>query len=389
MAFPRMLRSAPAWIFLTGIAVEGGLWAGGWLSLPMAALHLVALAALLLWVRTQRNRAAEAHASAQQTTPDLAAHYAAACNELREQLAQCRDDCERAMRLVVEAVDPLATSFAAIASEAKHQQDIAMNLARGGETDPEETVSFDDFVKHTTELMEVFVDYMLRNSAIGMSLVESMERISAEVSGVLQLLQQIEGISKQTNLLALNAAIEAARAGEAGRGFAVVADEVRKLSLNTSEFSQRIRDNIHSAATAVEGAESRIADLVAKDMNFTLSSKAGTEKAIAAIRRLNDAMTHSVDRMSAIAQVVEGHTNQAILSLQFQDLVTQSLTHTGNRLGRLTEETERMASLPVDDHASAEAELTRTLASLQALRTTERHNPVSQDSMASGDIEFF
>jgi len=41
MAFPRMLRSAPAWILLTGIAVEGGLWAGGWLSLPMVALGAI------------------------------------------------------------------------------------------------------------------------------------------------------------------------------------------------------------------------------------------------------------------------------------------------------------------------------------------------------------
>ncbi len=222
---------------------------------------------------------------------------------------------QQEVTMVATAVTELASATQEIASHAEH-------TASTAQASTESTDNGRAVVENTKTSITRLSDELKQASTI----VAELDKHSQEISTVLS---TIQGIAEQTNLLALNAAIEAARAGEQGRGFAVVADEVRILSQRTHASTEEIKSTIETLQTTTASAVSTMES----SSSLAGDSVADVDKATAALSEIDAAVNQISDMATQIATAAEEQTHvtseitQNITSIKD---VSEHLVHSAN-----------------------------------------------------------
>ena len=184
------------------------------------------------------------------------------------------------------------------------------------------------------------IDHLAADMSAAMVQVEGLAANSEQIGSVLEV---IRAIAEQTNLLALNAAIEAARAGEAGRGFAVVADEVRNLA-------QRTQASVEETRLVIEQLQSGTRDVVGSMNNSHRQAQGSVEQvshAVTALRQIGDAVTVISDMNLQIASAAEQQSavaeeiNSNVATIRD---VTESLSGQANESARVSQSLNSLAN---------------------------------------------
>jgi len=299
--------------------------------------------------------------------------------------------------IVSEAVHGLSNSFTSLSQQSSSQNDLMHEIIDGlhtGEGDEEHK----SFIEETKEVLEYFVLNITEVSRGGMTMVYTIDDIEVQMDGVNKLLSDISGIADQTNLLALNAAIEAARAGEAGRGFAVVADEVRALSRNSNNLNDKIREVVEKSKTNIAKAKEIVGEIAGKDMSVAMQHKSRVDEVLLLMTEKNAFVSTKLDEAQDIAENVQQGVNIAVRSLQFEDIARQQCEQLNAHIGLVDDLFIKieMELSSVKPELSAISILSEMISSLNSTieQVTEKARNIhattqSQDDMSEGEIDLF
>ncbi|MBF0271193.1 MAG: hypothetical protein HQL98_03820 [Magnetococcales bacterium] len=313
--------------------------------------------------------------------------------EIREEVTREVDSVRVEMgqirSLVQDAIVKLTDSFNGLRDKSNDQHQLVSSLTQSMDISKDaddSAISIRKFVSETDKILRTFVDHIILVSRQSMEMVHRVDALASQMNEVVILIKDINGIAEQTHVLSLNARIVAARAGQAGRSFAVVADEVRKLAGNSHAFSGKISDVIDQARENIMATKEIIEVMASKDMSFAIESKGRVDFMMEEVNAIDQFTAETIGKVAEITEEINMRVGIAVMSLQFEDMVTQ-LTHSMERKFAVLEQLSALFPSDLGEH-DADSIQEALVHQIERFNIADRQ-AVQQTSMDEGGIELF
>lgn len=267
--------------------------------------------------------------SAVQSTSNELTSASTAINQTASDIARHTGETEHCTDQVATAVNEMSATVQEVAGNASGAAEAAQNA--------------DDAARSGLQVMEKTISSINNLSVEVDNVAQAMDKLEQNTSSVSGVLDVIKGIAEQTNLLALNAAIEAARAGEQGRGFAVVADEVRALAQRTQESTEEIQQIIETVQSGASSAVAAMRDGQNQtSATVELAGEAGNSiraitESISRIRDMNTQIATASEEQSYAAEEINKNVVNVVNIVQSTHQSAQHSTQVANNLDKSSE----------------------------------------------------
>ncbi len=302
---------------------------------------------------------------------------------------------EQVLSMVSDASTKVKESFIGMNTETRGHAQVTESLISrmNANSEGEEAgkhVTFRQFAEEIDEVLQGFVSSIVTVSHESMVIVANIEDVAIEMNEIVGLVRAIQSVGHETHMLSLNATIEAARAGKAGAGFAVVAEEVRNLSLNTRGASEKITAAVSKTRANIESMRSASEEMASKDMNVALEAKIRVDEMIQDVEQLNSLIESSVEDVSGIAQRIGKHVNHAVTAMQFEDISGQLLEYMTRRASALRDFATHICLVAsAEGPESAAKAIEEKRREIMDLGDFAPDKPVHQESLDTGSTELF
>jgi methyl-accepting chemotaxis protein len=227
--------------------------------------------------------------------------------------------------LIDENVGSLAESFSGLAEGASSQSSHLQKIVgiAGRLNIEEESVTIDEFNQMFSNTLTDVIEKILSVSSMAMEMTYAMDDAMAVLDSIDTNITDIQKVTRQSHMLALNALIEAERAGEAGRGFSVVAEEVKQISNRIAQVSLGIRERVGKVDSTIRFGYKKLRDLATTDMSDNILAKEKLQKLAHALFEQNEEFKDVLNNSAENSQAVAENIGRLTVSLQFQDRLNQ------------------------------------------------------------------